>query len=158
VTSGSLSIAWLLLAVMLSGTRANIAVKIFGDDLFELRRLGRRVDELIREVPGAVDVAVDQQAEIPFVVVRFDRAALANYGLTMAEASEALETAFNGTTVGRILEGEAGFDLVVRLPEAAKDDFATTRHPSRVPCRLEQLRVVWMSIWHLVLRAFDLAC
>jgi CzcA family heavy metal efflux pump len=113
---------------MLSGTRANIAVKIFGDDLFELRRLGRRVEELIREVPGAVDVAVDQQAEIPFVVVRFDRAALANYGLTMAEASEALETAFNGTTVGRILEGEAGFDLVVRLPEAAKDDVEAMRN------------------------------
>jgi CzcA family heavy metal efflux pump len=113
---------------MLSGTRANIAIKIFGDDLFELRRLGRRVEELVREVPGAVDVAVDQQAEIPFVVVRFDRAALANYGLTMVDASEALETAFNGTTVGRILEGEASYDLVVRLPESAKDDVEAMRH------------------------------
>jgi CzcA family heavy metal efflux pump len=113
---------------MLSGTRANIAVKIFGDDLFELRRIGQRVEALIREVPGAVDVAVDPQAEIPFVVVRFDRAALANYGLTMAEASDALETAFNGTTVGRILEGEASFDLVVRLPESAKDDVEAMRN------------------------------
>lgn len=113
---------------MLSGTRANIAVKIFGEDLFELRRIGQRVEALIREVPGAVDVAVDQQAEIPFVVVRFDRAALANYGLTMAEASTALETAFNGTTVERILEGEASFDLVVRLPESAKDDVEAMRN------------------------------
>ncbi|HUG98734.1 MAG TPA: efflux RND transporter permease subunit [Gammaproteobacteria bacterium] len=113
---------------MLSGTRANIAVKIFGDDLFELRRIGQRVEELIREVPGAVDVAVDQQAEIPFVVVRFDRAALANYDLTMADASDALETAFNGMTVGRILEGEASFDLVVRLPESAKDDVEAMRN------------------------------
>jgi CzcA family heavy metal efflux pump len=113
---------------MLSGTRANIAVKIFGDDLFELRRIGQRVEALIRDVPGAVDVAVDQQAEIPFVVVRFDRAALANYGLTMAEASDALETAFNGTTVDRILEGEASFDLVVRLPESAKDDVEAMRN------------------------------
>jgi CzcA family heavy metal efflux pump len=113
---------------MLSGTRANIAVKIFGDDLFELRRIGQRVEALIREVPGAVDVAVDPQAEIPFVVVRFDRAALANYGLTMAEASDALETAFNGTTVGRILEGEASFDLVVRLPESAMDDVEAMRN------------------------------
>jgi CzcA family heavy metal efflux pump len=113
---------------MLSGTRANIAIKIFGDDLFELRRLGRRVEELVREVPGAVDVAIDQQAEIPFVVVRFDRAALANYGITMADAAGALETAFNGTTVDRILEGEASFDLVVRLPEAAGDDVEAMRN------------------------------
>lgn len=113
---------------MLSGTRANIAVKIFGDDLFELRRIGQRVEALIREVPGAVDVAVDQQAEIPFVVVRFDRGALANYGLTMAEASDALETAFNGTTVERMLEGEATFDLVVRLPESAKEDIEAMRN------------------------------
>ena len=113
---------------MLSGTRANIAVKIYGDDLFELRRLGGRVEELIREVPGAVDVALDQQAEIPFVVVRFDRAALANYGLTMAEASAALETAFSGTTVDRILEGEASFDIVVRLPDAARDDLDAMRN------------------------------
>jgi len=112
---------------MLSGTRANIAIKIFGEDLFELRRLGGEIESLVFEIPGAVDVATDQQAEIPFVSVRFDRAALANYGVTMAEAAESLETAFTGTTVGRILEGEASFDLVVRFPDGAKADIETLR-------------------------------
>jgi len=112
---------------MLSGTRANIAIKIFGEDLFELRRLGGQIELLVAGIPGAVDVATDQQAEIPFVSVRFDRAALANYGITMAEAAESLETAFTGTTVGRILEGEASFDLVVRFPAGAKTDIETLR-------------------------------
>lgn len=112
---------------MLSGTRANIAVKIFGDDLYELRRIGSRIEALVGEVPGAVDVAMDQQAEIPFVSVKFDRSALANYGVTMAEAADDLETAFTGTAVGRILEGDASLDLVVRFPESTKIDIAAIR-------------------------------
>ena len=112
---------------MLSGTRANIAIKVFGEDLFELRKLGRQIESLATSVPGAVDVAMDQQAEIPFVTVEFERLALATYGITMEQAAESLETAFTGTTVGRILEGDASFDLVVRFPEAAKDSIETIR-------------------------------
>jgi CzcA family heavy metal efflux pump len=112
---------------MLSGTRANIAIKIFGQDLFELRKLGSEIETLVTSVPGAVDVAVDEQAEIPFVSVRFDRIALANYGMTMAEAAESLETAFTGTAVGRILAGEASFDLVVRFPDEVRANLETVR-------------------------------
>lgn len=112
---------------MLSGTRANIAIKIFGQDLFELRRLGKQVEGLVSEVPGAVDVAMEQQSEIPFVSVRFNRPALANYGLTMQQAAELLETAFTGTVVSQIMEGQASFDLVVRLPEQAKSSVQTLR-------------------------------
>lgn len=112
---------------MLSGTRANIAIKIFGDDLSELRRLGKEIESMVAEVPGAVDVAAVEQAEIPFVSVRFHRAALANYGLTMKQAAESLETAFTGTTVGRILEGDASFDLIVSLPNHARDNVKSLR-------------------------------
>lgn len=112
---------------MLSGTRANIAIKIFGQDLFDLRKIGAQVEALVKAVPGAVDVALDQQAEIPFVTVRFNRAALANYGLTMAQAASALETAFSGTTVGQMREGDASYDLVVRFPDSAREDFETLR-------------------------------
>lgn len=112
---------------MLSGTRANIAIKIFGEDLAELRRLGGQVESLVATIPGAVDVAMEEQSEIPFISVSFDRPALANYGLTMAEAAESLETAFTGTTVGRIVEGQASVDLVVRLPESAGDNIDTLR-------------------------------
>ncbi|SDJ51076.1 efflux RND transporter permease subunit [Microbulbifer yueqingensis] len=112
---------------MLSGTRANIAIKIFGEDMSELRRLGKQVESRVAEIPGAVDVAMEQQSEIPFVAVNFNRPALANYGMTVAEAAEALETAFTGTEVGRILEGQASFDLVVRFPESARENIDTLR-------------------------------
>ncbi|MDX1693809.1 MAG: efflux RND transporter permease subunit [Ketobacteraceae bacterium] len=112
---------------MLSGTRANIAIKLFGEDLHELRKLGQQIESLVQGVPGAVDVAMEQQSEIPFVQVRFDRAALANYGLKMVEAAEILETAFTGTVVGRITEGQASVDLVVRLPESAKANMGSLK-------------------------------
>ncbi|RFF26645.1 MULTISPECIES: efflux RND transporter permease subunit [unclassified Wenzhouxiangella] len=112
---------------MLSGTRANIAIKIFGEDLAELRNLGSQVESRVAEVPGAVDVAMEEQSEIPFVSVRFDRLALANYGLSVQEASEALEGAMTGATVGRILEGQASHDLVVRFPESVRESLETIR-------------------------------
>lgn len=113
---------------MLSGTRANIAIKLFGEDLAELRKLGKQIESLVAEVPGAVDVAMEQQSEIPLVQIQFNRLALANYGLSMMEAAHILETAFTGTTVGRIAEGQANFDLVVRLPESAKSSVETLKN------------------------------
>lgn len=112
---------------MLSGTRANIAIKIFGDDLAELRRLASQAESRVAEVPGAVDVAMEEQSDIPLVSVRFDRLALANYELTMRQAAEALETAMTGSTVGRVLEGQASHDLVVRFPEAVRESLETIR-------------------------------
>jgi len=110
---------------MLSGTRANIAIKLFGPDLYELRRIGTQIEEQVKTVPGAVDVALEQQSEIPFVTIDFDRAAIARYGLTVREVSHVLETAFFGTPVSRVLEGDASFDLVVRYPDAARDSVET---------------------------------
>lgn len=105
---------------MLSGTRANIAIKIFGDDLYELRKAAKRVETIAKGVPGAVDVAMEQQADIPFVSVKFRRASLARYGLHIQDINEALEVAFNGHAVSKILEGEASYDLVVRYDPAVK--------------------------------------
>jgi CzcA family heavy metal efflux pump len=104
---------------VLSGTRANIAVKIFGEDLFELRRLAERVRGVLADVRGAVDVAVEQQAEIPFLSVRFDREAMALHGMRAGDLAVALRTAFAGLTVSRVLEGQSAFDLVVRYPDDA---------------------------------------
>ncbi len=70
---------------MLSGTRANIAVKIFGPDLYELRRIAGQIETLVRTVPGAVDVAVEQQADIPFLTVELERAAIARHGLSVRD-------------------------------------------------------------------------
>ena len=75
---------------MLSGTRANIAVKIFGEDLSELRELARQVEGLMATIPGVVDLSAEQQVEVPQVRVEFRRDALARYGLHIADTSKAL--------------------------------------------------------------------
>lgn len=112
---------------MLSGTRANIAVKIFGDDLRTLRRLGEQVRTVMAGVEGTADVALEQQPDIPFLTVKLDRGAIARYGLQVTDVAEAIETAFAGHEVSRILEGRAAFDLVVRYDAAAVADIDTIR-------------------------------
>jgi CzcA family heavy metal efflux pump len=112
---------------MLSGTRANIAVKIFGEDLATLRRLGEQVKNIMTSVEGTADVSLGQQPDIPFLTIKFDRAAIARYGLQVVDVAEAIETAFAGHEVSRILEGRAAFDLVVRYEAAAVSDIDTIR-------------------------------
>jgi len=102
---------------MLSGTRANIAVKIFGEDLPALRELARQVEELMGEIPGVVDLSAEQQVEVPQVRVEFRRDALARYGLHIADTSEALNAAFKGGVVSQVLEGRNTYDLTIRLGE-----------------------------------------
>jgi len=125
---------------MLSGTRANIAVKIFGPDLYELRRVGQQVKTIAESTPGAVDVTLEQQADIPFLTVKFNRQSIARHGLTVRAVAEATETAFLGQEVSRVLEGEANFDLVVRYPEYARANveeirstLITTAEGARLP-------------------------
>lgn len=102
---------------MLSGTRANIAVKIFGDDLATLRSLAHSVEAAMRDVPGVVDLSIEQQTNIPTLKIRFDRAALARYGLPAGAAAETLQTVLVGKEVGQIFEGQLTFPLVVRYPQ-----------------------------------------
>ena len=125
---------------MLSGTRANIAVKIFGADLYELRKIAEQVKTVAQAVPGAVDVSVEQQTDIPLVSIRFRREALGRAGLTVSELSEAIETAFNGQVVSKIIDGQTSFDLAVRYDPAVKNSLEainstliTTASGARLP-------------------------
>ena len=108
---------------MLSGTRANIAVKVFGDDLGTLRRLGEHVQTVMRGVPGVVDLSLEQQMDIPFVRFVLNRAAIARYGLHADDIAAAVETSFAGATVGRIFDRGTAFDLVVKFDSASNADF-----------------------------------
>jgi Cu/Ag efflux pump CusA len=108
---------------MLSGTRANIAVKVFGDDLGTLRRLGEHVRDATSRVPGVVDLSLEQQMDIPFVRFVLNRAAIAHYGLRADDVAEAVETSFAGVTVGRIFDRGAAFDLIVKFDAASNADF-----------------------------------
>jgi Cu/Ag efflux pump CusA len=86
---------------MLSGTRANVAVKIFGDDLPTLRQLASQVQAEMAQVPGVVDLSTEAQADIPTVTVRVDPGAAARQGLETGAVADALQTARVGRTVGR---------------------------------------------------------
>ncbi|MBI4464373.1 MAG: efflux RND transporter permease subunit, partial [Acidobacteria bacterium] len=112
---------------MLSGTRANVAVKIFGDDLSTLRTLARQVQTIMQGVQGVVDLSVEQQMDIPTIRVRLDRSALARYGLPAGAAAEAIQTVFAGRPVGRILEGQVAFPLVVRYFDGQVADLESLR-------------------------------
>jgi len=104
---------------MLSGTRANIAVKIFGEDLQKLRELAERTEAVMRDVPGVVDLSIEQQNDIPIRRVEFDRHAISRYGLHVADVAVALKTAYRGDAVTQILEGVNTFDLVIRYGDPA---------------------------------------
>ena len=112
---------------MLSGTRANIALKIFGDDLQRLRRLGLAVRDAVAQIPGVVDLAVEQQTDLPILHLQLNREQIARVGLTVGNVAEALETAFWGKTVSRVLEGQRSFDLVVRYEDATRRDLSAIR-------------------------------
>ena len=100
---------------MLSGTRASIAVKIFGPDLYELRHLARQIESLAGGVEGTVDVAMEQQADVPQIRVDMNRFAMARFGVTPEHLAEAVDVAFAGEAVSQVLEEQRAFDLVVRF-------------------------------------------
>jgi Cu/Ag efflux pump CusA len=107
---------------MLSGTRANIAIKIVGDDLVTLRRLGERVRDAVSGVPGVADLSLEPQTEIPFVRFVVNRESAARYGLRVLDVAEAVETSFAGTTVGRVFDRATAFDLVVKMDSSVSLD------------------------------------
>ena len=106
---------------MLSGTRANIAIKIFGDDLQRLFELGKSVETNIQPIEGIADVAVDQQIEVPQIRITPKRQMLAAYGMTVGDLMEQVDIAFAGEKAGEIYEGQKYFDLVVRFQKESRN-------------------------------------
>jgi Cu/Ag efflux pump CusA len=98
---------------MISGSKTNLAVKIFGPDLAVLRGLGAKAQSLLASTPGVVDVSNTEQASVPQLVIDFDRRALPLHGLTPAGLSRSVEALFQGTEAGEIVDR----GVVVRLPE-----------------------------------------
>ncbi len=107
---------------MLSGTRANIAIKIFGPDLQRLFELGKQVEQNIKPIDGLADVAVDQQIEVPQIRIKPKRQILAAHGMTVGDLMEQVDIAFAGEEVGEIYEGQQYFDLVVRYEKPFRDN------------------------------------
>ncbi len=128
---------------MLSGTRASIAVKIFGDDLAKLRELGVRAEMAMQGIDGLVDLSVEQQALVPTLRVEFDREALARHGVRVADAARALSLATRGEVVGQVREYLVARDLLVRVgaaedvsPASVGAALVDTPGGARIPLRL----------------------
>lgn len=102
---------------MLSGTRANIAIKVFGNDLPKLFEIGKNIETQIKTVEGIADVAVDQQIEVPQIRITPNRQMLAAYGMTVGDLMEQVDVAFAGEKAGEIYEGQFYFDLIVRFQQ-----------------------------------------
>ncbi|MGE4296372.1 MAG: efflux RND transporter permease subunit, partial [Campylobacterales bacterium] len=99
---------------MLSGSRAAIAVKIFGEDIYEQRRLAESIKKIVESVEGTVDVMIEEQSDVPQMVLKLKRDAMAIYGLSADELAETIQTAFYGTKATAVIEGNAIRDVVVR--------------------------------------------
>ncbi|MGN1256297.1 MAG: efflux RND transporter permease subunit [Bacteroidaceae bacterium] len=100
---------------MLSGSKANIAIKLFGTDLSRMFIIGNQIKNSIEGIEGLVDVSVEQQTETPQLQIRARRQALAQYGISMQDFNRYVELAFPGARLGDIYEGQRRFDLVLRL-------------------------------------------
>ncbi len=106
---------------MLSGSRSNLAIKLFGPELRTLRQVAEFIRQEIEGIPGVVDLAVEQQADVPQLRLYLDRMTMARYGVTSEHISDFVEAAFAGTVVSTILEGDALYDLTVRYEEDRRD-------------------------------------
>jgi heavy metal efflux system protein len=108
---------------LITGSKADIAVNIFGDDLEKLSKYGNKAGDLIKEIKGAADVKVEQTEGFPQLMVNFNRAKLAQYGLNIQEVNKVIRAAYAGEIAGTVFEGEKRFDLVVRLNPEKRSDF-----------------------------------
>lgn len=107
---------------MLSGTKANIAIKLFGDDLNLMFMLGNEIKAAIADVPGVADLTVEQQIERPQLVIKPRREMLAKYGITLPQFSEFVNACLAGETMSQVFEKGKSFDLVVRVRHDLHDE------------------------------------
>ncbi len=107
---------------LLSGVRADVAVKVFGDDLEQLLAIGKSVEGVVDDVEGAEDVGVEQITGLPVLQITPDRAALARLGLNVDDVQDVVSASLGGAVAGQIFEGDRRFDVIVRLPEAIRSN------------------------------------
>ncbi|HCE21359.1 MAG TPA: CusA/CzcA family heavy metal efflux RND transporter, partial [Hyphomonas sp.] len=119
---------------LISGVRADVAVKIYGDDLETLEAIADRIQEIVTGTAGSADVQREQVTGLPILSIRPDRDALARYGLNVGDIQAVAATALGGQVAGRFFEGDRRFDIVVRFPEYLRTDVvAIQRLPVPLP-------------------------
>lgn len=112
---------------MLSGTRANIAIKVFGQNLQNLYKIGTKVSSEIKEIEGIVDVSVEQQIEVPQIRITPNRQLLTAYGMSIGELMSQIDIALSGEKAGDVYEGQKYFDLKVRLQKDKRNSLESIK-------------------------------
>ncbi len=107
---------------LISGVRADLAVKLYGDDLDVLNAEAENIEAVLEKIPGAADVKIEQTTGLPVMSITPRREMLARYGLSVADVQAVAATAFGGSEAGTLFEGDRRYDIVVRLPDALRAD------------------------------------
>jgi cobalt-zinc-cadmium resistance protein CzcA len=112
---------------LISGVRSDVAVKLFGDDTAVLNDTAAKIAAALGKVRGATEVKIEQTTGLPMLTVEIDRSKTARYGLNVGEVQDTIATAIGGKEAGTMFEGDRRFDIVVRLPDALRDDLDVMR-------------------------------
>ena len=112
---------------LVSGVRADVAVKVFGDDMDVLNSTAREIEEILKSIPGSAEVNVEQTTGLPMLTVNIDREKATRYGLNIADVQDTIATAVGGRNAGTLFEGDRRFDIVVRLPDNVRGDLEAIR-------------------------------
>lgn len=112
---------------MVTGVRSQLAIKLFGDDLHELKRLSEDLARIVKAVPGAMDIRVEKLSGQQTLTIDIDRQAIARYGINVSDINELIETAYGGHEVGQLYEGQRRFGIVVRYPQEHRNTIETIR-------------------------------
>lgn len=119
---------------LLTGVRADVAIKLFGDDMDTLLEVGEQIEAVLATIPGAADVRTEQVTGLPILTVQMDRTKMARYGLNVQDVQDTIMIAIGGRTTGLVYEGDRRFELQVRMPEQLRGNIeALKRLPIRVP-------------------------
>ncbi|MDH1180070.1 CusA/CzcA family heavy metal efflux RND transporter [Achromobacter mucicolens] len=141
---------------LISGVRSDLAVKIFGDDNGVLNEIAGEVAKRLQGIAGASEVKVEQTTGLPVLTVTIDRAKTARYGLNLADVQDALAIAAGGKMAGTFFQGDRRFDIVVRLPDAARENISVLKQlPIALPRSEGQVQTAYIPLAEIA--TFDLA-
>lgn len=113
---------------MVTGVRSQLAIKVFGDDLTELKRISEQVAKMLKVVPGAKDIRIERLSGQQSLTIDVDRKAIARYGINVADVQALIETAIGGKEVTVLYEGERRYGVAVRFPEAARNSVESIKN------------------------------
>ncbi|MFC5683512.1 CusA/CzcA family heavy metal efflux RND transporter [Flavobacterium sp. MAHUQ-51] len=135
---------------LISGTRSDVAVKIFGENLDILAKKAHEIEKAIANVEGASDIIIEKTEGLPQMTVQYDRSKIARYGLNIADLNELIALGFAGKTVGNVFEGEKRFDMVIRLNQNNRHDIEDVKNlyvstPSGQQIPMQQLATITYS-------------